>query len=90
MNIRFGTIVLLIFLATMSKLVPHPPNFAPIGGMTLFGATYFTKRYWAFIVPFVSMWISNLVLNNVVYGQYFDGFVWFPTASGWKLVFSIF
>jgi len=81
MNIRFGTIVLLIFAAAMSRLIPHPPNFAPIGGMALFGAAYFTQRYWAFIVPIVSMWISDLILNNVVYGEYFDGFVWFHTGS---------
>ena len=81
MNMRFGVIVLLIFLAAMSRLLPHPPNFAPIGAMALFGAAYFTHRYWAFIIPIVSMWISDLILNNVVYGQYFDGFVWFYTGS---------
>ena len=81
MNMRFGVIVLLIFLAAMSRLLPHPPNFAPIGAMALFGAAYFTHRYWAFIVPIVSMWISDLILNNVVYGQYFDGFVWFHAGS---------
>jgi len=81
MNIRFGVVMLLIFAAAMSRLIPHPPNFAPIGGMALFGAAYFTQRYWAFIVPIVSMWISDLVLNNIVYGQYFDHFIWFSTGS---------
>jgi hypothetical protein len=80
-TLRFGVISAIILLAAMSRLLPHPPNFAPIGGMALFGAAYYAKRYWAFIIPIVSMWISDLVLNNVVYGQYFDSFVWLYSGA---------
>lgn len=75
--LRFSVITLLILLAALSRLIPHPANFAPIGGMALFGAAYYSRRMWAFAIPVVSMWISDLVLNNVVYGAYFDRFVWF-------------
>jgi hypothetical protein len=81
LNLRFGVIAGLILLAAMSRLAPHPPSFAPIGGMALFGAAYFSRRYWAFAVPMLSMWISDLVLNNTLYAQYFDGFVWFYAGS---------
>ena len=80
-NVSFTVISTMIFVAAMSRLLPHPPNFAPIGGMALFGAAYYAKRYWAFIIPIATMWISDLVLNNVVYGQYFDSFVWFYSGS---------
>lgn len=80
-NLRFGVISAIILLSAMSRLIPHPANFAPIGGMALFGAAYYSKRYWAFIIPIVSMWISDLVINNVVYGQYFDHFIWFYSGS---------
>jgi hypothetical protein len=80
-NLRFGVITGMILLAALSRLIPHPANFAPIGGMALFGAAYYNKRYWAFLIPIVSMWISDLVLNNVVYAQYFDHFVWFYSGS---------
>ena len=80
-NLRFGVISGIILLAALSRLIPHPANFAPIGGMALFGAACYSKRYWAFLIPIVSMWISDLVLNNVVYGQYFDHFVWFYSGS---------
>lgn len=75
-TIRFGFITLLILLAALSRLLPHPANFAPIGGMALFGAAYYSRRVWAFVIPVVTMWISDLILNNVVYGAYFDSFVW--------------
>ena len=80
-SLRFGVIAGMILLAALSRLVPHPANFAPIGGMALFGAAYFDKRRWAYMVPIVSMWISDLILNNVVYGAYFDRFVWFYSGS---------
>lgn len=76
-TLRFGVVTLLILLAALSRLIPHPANFAPIGGMALFGAAYYSKRHWAFIIPIVSMWISDLVLNNVVHAAFFDRFVWF-------------
>jgi hypothetical protein len=81
--LRFSVISLIIVLAAFSRLIPHPPNFAPIGAMALFGAAYFSQRYLAFAIPIISMWLSDLVLNNVVYGQYFDHFVWFYQGFYW-------
>lgn len=82
-NLRFGLLVVLIIMAALSRLLPHPPNFTPLGGMALFGAAYFTKKYWAFLVPLVALWISDLVLNNVVYAAYQEGFVWFSSYMIW-------
>ncbi len=82
-NVRFGVLTLLVLLAAFSRLLPHPPNFAPIGAMALFGAAYLSKKYFAFIIPIASMWLSDLVLNNIVYGQYFDHFVWAYQGFYW-------
>lgn len=82
-NIRFGIVSLLILLVAFSRLIPHPPNFTPVGAMALFGAAYFSKRYLTFVVPLIAMWLSDLVLNNVVYAQYFDGFVLFYPGFYW-------
>ncbi len=81
MNLRFSVISTIILFAALSRLIPHPPNFSPIGGMALFGAAYYSRRYIAYLVPVMAMWISDLVLNNIVYGQYFDHFVWFYSGS---------
>jgi hypothetical protein len=81
LNLRFGVITTMIILAALSRLIPHPHNFSPIGAMALFGAAYYSKRFWAFAIPIVSMWISDLALNNIVYGAYFDHFVWFYSGS---------
>ena len=67
LHLRYGVITLMVLLAAFSRLLPHPPNFAPIGAMALFGAAYFSQRYLSFLIPIISMWLSDLVLNNVVY-----------------------
>ena len=80
-QLRFSLISVLIVLAALSRLIPHPPNIAPIAGMALFGAACYSKKHWAFLIPIASMWVSDLILNNVVYAQYFDKFVWFYSGS---------
>lgn len=80
-DLRFSVISAMILLSALTRLIPHPPNFAPIGAMALFGAAYYSKRRWAFIIPIAAMFVSDLILNNVAYGQYFDGFVWFYAGS---------
>ncbi len=77
LNFKFGIIVLIIAVAALSRLLPHPPNVTPIGAIGLLGAAHFSKKYWAFIIPILALFFSNLLINNVIYGAYNDGFVLF-------------
>lgn len=81
MSLRTGIIVLFVLFAALSRLLPHPPNFTPIGGMALFGAAYFSRKYLAFLIPLAAMWLSDLLLNNLVYAkaypELYEGFFWF-------------
>lgn len=85
LSLKFGAIALMILLAAFSRVIPHPYNFTPIGAMALFGAAYFTPRWMAFAIPMLAMWLSDLVLNNLVYAsfypEYYSGFVWI--VNGW-------
>ncbi len=68
------TLALLIFVAALTRVIPHPPNFSPIEAVALFGGTYFAKRYWALIVPMAALFLSDLVLgllNGGIYWGYF-------------------
>ncbi len=67
----------LILIAGGSRLLPHWHNFTAVGATGLFAAFYFRKQVWAFLIPLSAMWLSDLVLNNLVYAAYNDGFVWF-------------
>ena len=63
-----------ILFAVLSRLLPHAYNFTPIGAIALFGAAYFTRKMWAFLIPLAALWLSDLYLNNVVYSQFYEGF----------------
>ena len=88
-QLRWFVLGTLVLLAALSRLLPHPPNFTPIGGMALFGAAYFSRKYLAFLVPILAFWMSDLVLNNVVYAAYFESFSWFSQALAWSCVAMI-
>jgi hypothetical protein len=78
----------MIIAAALSRLLPHPYNFTPIGAIGLFGAAHFSRRYLSYLIPFAALWLSDLLLNNLVYARmypefYGEGFVWFSAASLW-------
>lgn len=54
-------------------------NFSPIGAMALFGGAYF-KNWKAFLFPLLALWLSDILLNKLVYyGEwrfFYDGFFW--------------
>lgn len=66
-NIQLITLAIFIIVAAMSRLLPHPPNMTPIAAMGLFGAAHFSKKYFAFLVPFIALLISDIVLCTAVY-----------------------
>ena len=80
-NLRFGIITSLILVAALSRLIPHPMNVAPVSAMALFGAAYYNKKYFAFIVPIVTMFLCDIFFNNFVYGSMFNSFVLFYPGS---------
>ncbi len=52
----------IILSAVLLRLVPHVPNFAPIGAMALFGGAHLQKRY-AFFLPLLVMVLSDIFLG---------------------------
>lgn len=52
----------IVFAATL-RLVPHPPNFTPIGAMALFSGAYLGRRGLAFVAPLAAMLLSDLFLG---------------------------
>tara|TARA_R110000868_G_scaffold259361_3_gene517190 strand:+ start:21340 stop:21888 length:549 start_codon:yes stop_codon:yes gene_type:complete len=83
MNKRLLVLSGLILAAAISRLIPHPYNFAPIGAMSLFGAAYFTDKKLSFILPFVAMFLSDLLINNILYASYYQGFTIFTPGFVW-------
>ena len=71
-SLEFGVLTLIILITALSRLIPHPYNFSPVCAIALFGAYYYRDKYFSYIMPLLSMWISDLILNNTVYSQHFS------------------
>ena len=52
-----------ILAAAALRLVPHPPNFTPIGAMALFSGAYVRRRSLAFVAPLAAMLLSDAVIG---------------------------
>ena len=56
-------IIALIFLAVVTRLLPHPPNFTPIAGMALFAVNRFSDKKLAFLLPIVCMILTDIFIG---------------------------
>lgn len=50
-------------VAALSRIIPHAPNFTPIGALALFAGASFQGRFLAFAVPIAAMLLSDAVLG---------------------------
>ncbi len=85
LNPRFLTLlcfiltIALLRIANSAQLTPFA-NYTPMGAMCLFGGAYFSNRWKAFTFPILTLLVSDLVINKVIfqgkYGVMYDGWYW--------------
>jgi hypothetical protein len=51
--------------AALLRLAPHPPNFAPVGGLALFGGARF-RGWQAYVIPLLAMLVTDPILSHMV------------------------
>ncbi|MFH1894706.1 MAG: DUF6580 family putative transport protein [Patescibacteria group bacterium] len=96
LEITIATVFILIGIGL--RLLSHPPNFAPIAAVALFGGVYLSKKI-ALILPLATMAISDIFIGFYepklmvfVYGSFllcvFLGF-WLKKHKKWYTVMGI-
>lgn len=63
MRTKLITISAIIFALAIFRLLPHLPNVSPVAAMALFGGAYYADKRMAFIVPFLALFLSDLILG---------------------------
>ena len=86
LNLQTGVLSIIILLAAFTRIMPHPPNFSPMAAIGLFGAAHFAKKWQAFFIPLIGIWVSDLVINNYVYSSSSPNFVWFYSGFYWQYI----
>lgn len=52
-----------VAVAILIRLLPHPPNVAPIAAVALFAGTFFNKKHWAILMPLLAMVVTDMFLG---------------------------
>jgi len=86
LNLQTGILSIIILLAAFTRIMPHPPNFSPMAAIGLFGAAHFEKKWQAFFIPLLGIWLSDLVINNYIYSSSATNFVWFYNGFYWQYI----
>ncbi len=63
LKVQLVTLSAIIFSLALFRLLPHWPNVSPVAAMALFGGAYFADKRMAFIVPFVALFVSDLIIG---------------------------
>ncbi len=84
LHLRFAVLSLFVLGAVLLRLIIDVPNVSPVAALALFGAAHFTRMWQAFLIPLAAIWLSDLIINNLVYAAYTDGFVWFYSGFYWQ------
>jgi hypothetical protein len=64
-NLFYRTLLalVLIVLAAALRIAPHPWNFTPVGGMTLFSGAVLRDRRLAFLFPLLALFLGDLFIG---------------------------
>jgi hypothetical protein len=63
MNFKVFSVALVVLLAALFRVLPHPANFTPIVAMALFGGAKFEKKWMAIAIVLGSMLLSDLIIG---------------------------
>ncbi len=55
----------LVLLASLSRLLPHPPNFTPLGAIALFAGVFLWQRWWLLVVPLAALYLSDVLMGYI-------------------------
>lgn len=86
LSVRNLTIVGIVILAGLSRVIPHVPGFVPVTAATILAGSVISRKGLAVVATLFSVWISDLILNNTIYSEYYEGFTWF--TPGFVYMFS--
>src|SRR5215475_11381758 len=60
---KTGIAAVLVLLAAILRILPHPWNFTPIGAMALFSGSVFKERWLMFTFPLLALFAGDAVVG---------------------------
>ena len=66
--VSIGVLMMLALIGVIGQIVPHAPNFAPVGATALFAGFFFRSKRIAILAPAVAIICHDIVLNPYNFG----------------------
>src|ERR1700761_268870 len=89
-NIRTVVLILMIVVAAALRLVSYEykflSNFTPVGAIALFGGTYFTDKWKAYLVVSLTLFTSDILINYLYTSKWT---LWYSGSFWVYLTFAI-
>lgn len=60
---RFATLTVIVLVAALSRILPHPDNVTPIAAIALFAGAQFERKALALSVPLLAMLLSDIIIG---------------------------
>ncbi|MDG1252566.1 MAG: hypothetical protein P8N56_02695 [Schleiferiaceae bacterium] len=76
----------ILILALSTRFLPHFPNFTAVGAVALLGGFWTKDRPAAFLLPLLLLYVSDMVLNNLLYASVSSSFTWGYPGMVWVYV----
>lgn len=80
---RTGVLAIMILSASLWRLIfannLFMQGYTPIGAMAIFGGCYFSDKWKAYLVPLLTLWFTDVIINTFVYHHFtllYSGFAW--------------
>lgn len=71
-----------LVIVSLTRFIPHWPNFTALGAVAIFsGAVLSKNKLLSFSLPIVLLFLTDLVVNNYIYGSFYEGFVWLTPGA---------
>ncbi len=62
-SFHFSVVFMMILSGSLSRLIPHAPNFTAVGAMALFAGATLGLSLWAFLIPMTTLALTDLVFG---------------------------
>ena len=56
-------LIAIVLVLAFSRLIPHPPNFTPLGAIALLASASIKDIRFALLIPFIAMLLSDAILG---------------------------
>ncbi len=70
-------------LVSVFRFFPHPANFTPTLAIFIFSFGFFKNKWFSALVSISALFFSDLLINNIIYSEYFNEFVIFYPGAIW-------